>query len=369
VATPTRPAEPRRGTRFQVFSRRARAALFWGLAGFAALQVGRIVALDLWFPDVRDPEYAAQVKDLRARRAEAPGQPLVLTFGSSRTKMGLVASQVRAELNGRPVLAVNFGLQGGGPVLERVCLERLLAEGIRPDLLLVEVLLPELAETETRPLEEGWLNESRLTARELVSVLPYVNQPFRLVRHWCLYRGIPGAAPATVSWPCGPLDLDRPRHRLPVEAEFHSADGHGWHPYFVAGITPEERQKRTAFARGQYEDTFKDFRLARRPVKALEALLDCCQRERVPVALVLMPEATAFRNLYPAEMRAALDSFLAGLSRERGVPVVDARAWVADEDFWDTHHLLPSGAAVFTRRLEREALVPLLQSLAKPNHE
>jgi hypothetical protein len=339
------------------------------LAGFAALQVGRILALDLWFPDVRDPEYAAQFKDLRARRAEAPGQPLVLMFGSSRTQMGLVASQVRAQVNGRPVLAVNFGLQGGGPLLERVCLERLRAEGIRPDLLLVEVLLPELAETEMRPLEETWLNESRLTARELVSILPYVNQPFRLVRHWFIHRVIPGAAPALVVGPSGPLGLDRPRHRPQIEAEFRSADGYGWHPRFVAGITPEERQKRTAFARRQYGDTFKNFRLARRPVKALGALLDCCQRDHVPVALVLMPEATAFRNLYPPEMRAALDSFLAGLSRERGVPVVDARTWVADEDFLDTHHLLPSGAAIFTRCLEREALVPLLQSLARPNHE
>ena len=45
---------------------------------------------------------------------------------------------------------------------------------------------------------------------------------------------------------------------------------------------------------------------------------------------------------------------LADLRREWGVPVIDARDWVADKDLWDTHHLLPEGAEVYTDRLGRE---------------
>ena len=36
----------------------------------------------------------------------------------------------------------NFGMVGAGPLVELVVLRRLLAEGVRPDLLLVEVLPP-----------------------------------------------------------------------------------------------------------------------------------------------------------------------------------------------------------------------------------
>jgi hypothetical protein len=36
--------------------------------------------------------------------------------------------------------------------------------------------------------------------------------------------------------------------------------------------------------------------------------------------------------------------------------VINGREWVADDDFSDSHHLLPHGAKVFTERLGREVL-------------
>ena len=55
-----------------------------------------------------------------------------------------------------------------------------------------------------------------------------------------------------------------------------------------------------------------------------------------------------------------LQGFLNGLREEFGVGVVDARTWVADGEYSDSHHLLQSGAARFTERLTRECLVPWL---------
>jgi hypothetical protein len=56
-----------------------------------------------------------------------------------------------------------------------------------------------------------------------------------------------------------------------------------------------------------------------------------------------------------------LQGFLGALRTEFGVDIVDARLWVADEDYNDSHHLLQSGAARFTERLTAEHLVPWLR--------
>ena len=42
------------------------------------------------------------------------------------------------------------------------------------------------------------------------------------------------------------------------------------------------------------------------------------------------------------------------------MPVLDTRAWLADDDFIDGHHLFPRSAADFTMRLGREMLAPLV---------
>jgi hypothetical protein len=68
-----------------------------------------------------------------------------------------------------------------------------------------------------------------------------------------------------------------------------------------------------------------------------------------------MPEGEAFRQWYPPGAGERLDAYVRGLADEFGVPVIDARRWMRDEDFWDGHHLLPGGAAAFSRRLALEA--------------
>ena len=44
------------------------------------------------------------------------------------------------DVLGRPVVVFNFGLWGAGPGTSLLTLHRLLAEGTRPDLVLIEVL-------------------------------------------------------------------------------------------------------------------------------------------------------------------------------------------------------------------------------------
>ncbi len=94
-------------------------------------------------------------------------------------------------------------------------------------------------------------------------------------------------------------------------------------------------------------------------------MLDLCRREGLRAAVVVLPEGDAFRALYPPEALRKIDDYLDRLAAD--VPVIDARGWVGDDGFADGHHLLPSGASVFTARLAREALSPLLRGEIAPH--
>jgi hypothetical protein len=78
-----------------------------------------------------------------------------------------------------------------------------------------------------------------------------------------------------------------------------------------------------------------------------------CRQERIAAALLLVPEGTDFRGLYSPAARGTIDAYLSRLRQEHGVPVIDARDWVGDDGFWDSHHLLRTGAVTLTRRFGR----------------
>jgi hypothetical protein len=334
----------------------------WGLLFFACLQTGIGVALDRWLPRVRDPEYAAKERKLGTLLAEAPERPVVLALGSSRTLWGLDGGRLSAAA-GRP-LVFNFGMSGGGPLLELVCWQRLRGAGIRPRLLFVEVLPAVLNQTDDRSLDESWFDGMRLAGDELPEIEPFHSHPGQLLRQWCKARCLPCWRHGEALRDCLAVDMYQsgsPGRSAPVES-----DAYGWHRHPVSHIGEAERQRLANGARWQYHGVFGGFRLALSSVHALHALLHLCRQDGIPVALVLMPESTAFRALYPPAVRQGLDAFLAEVVREESVPLIDARTWVEDDGFWDGHHLLPDGAAAFSDRFDREALQPLLRRLPHP---
>src|SRR4051812_44856236 len=119
-------------------NRRRGLQLLWFLAGFVVVQAGLGAGVERLWPAVRDPEFAARAEQLHQHHPQgaASRRPLVLALGSSRTLMGLDArrlSEATAETGDVPPLVFNFGVPGSGPMLEAVCLRRLLADGVRPD--------------------------------------------------------------------------------------------------------------------------------------------------------------------------------------------------------------------------------------------
>lgn len=335
-------------------TQRVRRDLLWFLLGFVLLQLSLSVAVERCLPDVRDPEYAAKEARLLARRAERPNDVLIAMLGSSRAGMGFCAGDVRPR-----VTAFNAALSGGGPMLELVCLRRLLAAGLRPNLLLVEVVPYHFNQIGGRCLEELTLNGSRLRQSEVAALRPYLEGPERLDRQWWKARLLPGVLQHAELRDHLALDTFEPW--AASGDGMRLMDGHGWHPRFLRADPPKQRiDKDRSLAR--YEPYCRHFHRAERPSQALTDLLTACRAEAIPVELVLMPEDATFRALPSAEVRTGTEQFIEELSRTWKVPVIDARAWVADEDFWDGHHMLPAGATAFSQRLTDVVLRPWVET-------
>jgi hypothetical protein len=103
-----------------------------------------------------------------------------------------------------------------------------------------------------------------------------------------------------------------------------------------------------------YHDTMGRFRLADGSRRAMWDLLKLCHRERIPTALVLMPESSIFRRWKSDEARRAPAALLADLRNRYHLPLIDASHWLSDEDFKDGHHELLIGANRFTERMAQE---------------
>lgn len=337
---------------------RARAALLCGLALFLAQQVGLAVAVALWLPGLRDPHYAQKVGRLRRRLGAAPCPPLaVVMVGSSRTAFGVRAGALEAPLSracGRPVVAINFGLIGAGPVTELLTLRRLLHDGLRPGLLLVEVLPPLLAgQVPLYEAQERRLPTCSLRASDLPLVEAYGGRPL-LRRDWCRSCLLPWYHHRLAL-----LSRTAPR-LLALDDRLNAYDGAGADGWMPAHGGPDLRRRALAHAQCDCGRYLRGFRLGGPAVEGLEEVLATCRREHIPAALVVMPEGPLFRSWYPAGVWPQVQEFLDQLRRRYGVPVVNAREWMPEEAFADSHHLLPPGAAAFTERLGREAIAPLL---------
>ena len=350
---------------FLVPASRGRAAVGWALALFLSSQLGLGLWLARLHPELRDPEFSSVLAGVRARIAEAPDRPLVLVLGSSRPANALrptIVSAALADVEPTPNVC-NAALLWGGPLHELLVFHRLLAEGVRPEWLLIEVFPPMLTQ------QGGFTEESFITVRGLEwSDGPLVYRYF--AQRWSgLWRCLQeGAAPvlchrARVLEQYAPDFL--PRHEGPIifwpDCGRRNPAEAGWLPTPERG-SEADFQRRLDTAREPMRQTLASFQVKAAADRALRELLDECRRRRIRTALMLMPEHSALRGLYTPTTHARLDSYLTQLRQEYGLFIFDTRDWVADEDFFDMPHVLPRGAGPFSERFGRELLRPWLQS-------
>lgn len=339
------------------------------MTGFIVLQLALAIGIERWFPALRDPEVGPKITRLRQCMADASSKPFtVVMLGSSRTNLGFKADALERLLtaaHGRPTVVFNFGVNGAGPLVELMNLHRILADGIRPDLLLVEVMPPFLAGQV--PLYELW-EESVPTDRLAWGDLPLIEryaQPVRsgLYNKWWSTTVVP--------WYSRRFRIlsQLAPHLLPHGVQTESPRGmdpSGWVDHDWGPRTAERRKTALDWTHNQFNHFLQGYRLGGPACEGLRELLETCRREQIPTALVLMPEGPNFRSWYSSEAWQQVESFLSTLSLEFGTPVVSARDWIGEENFADSQHLLPEAAEAFTERLGREEILPLLRQGQRP---
>jgi hypothetical protein len=337
----------------------ARAALAGSLLLFAGLQFSLTLVMEDWLPALRDPEYGCKAVRLRTLLTEEPGRPLVVVLGSSRSLLGIRPDLLTADWTGpgREPTAFNYAFTGCGPIMELVCLHRLLRGGVRPDGLLLEIH-PALLHQEDGYEEERWIPPERLGWNDLRVRWRYSAQPWVQGSRWLESRLVPASskrfcimshlAPDWLPW--GESRQDG----------WLSMDRWGWLPNRKKGVTAEEYTQGAQRALKEYCASFLAYRITDRCDRAVRELLDICRRERIRVALVTLPEGTMFQAAFPPHAHAVIRDCLLGWSAEYDVPWIDARSWLPDPCFSDGHHLLPVGARLLSQRLRYEAMPQVL---------
>jgi hypothetical protein len=318
--------------------RRAAIAVLVAAGLFAAGQFGFGTAADS-DARLRDPAFADKLAKLDRLNCDRP----TLMIGSSRTLLGFHAERFE-QATGTP--AFNFGTPATGPITHLVYLNRLLDRGITPHLLLLEVLPPMLADGDGGPIEQTFLSGERLTGGEVATVEGFgfradavrpkwresVYAPWYSLRCQVVGR----LAPSWLPW----------NHRYDWGRK---TDPHGWATPPRTSVTDDERAEHVAKARAEYADTLAGLNPDGRPLGALKRIVTTCRERGIPVVLVLMPEATTFRGMYPAGLDKRIEAELQPL----GVPLIDARGWLDDTDFYDGHHPFTGGAERFTDELAK----------------
>lgn len=336
--------------------RRARTMVLSAPLTLLALNAGLVLWVE-YRPDLRDPLYYSKEDKLAERLAEpVPDRLVVVALGSSRMGNGFHPPTVEEEVTaatGRPCLAFNAAVLGRGPMFQMLQLRRLLARGIHPDVVVVEVVPSMFAAPGGAPAELGHLRSDRLTRAEIdeLAAVGFDDPEFRA--DWLKAMANPIFSFRTSllgrvepKWTPGMVVAEPPRFPNPT----------GWQPWREP-VTPASYEAGVRFA-GSHKANLEEMEVGSAGVAALRAVLADCRRAGVTAVVVLNPEASDFRSWYGPGARAATDELLAIAREGADGRVADARAWMPDEAFADPHHLTAAQAKVYTARLARELIAP-----------
>lgn len=341
--------------------RRARATACYAVVTLAVLNVS-LAAYVYWRPGFRDPLFDMKTQAMSARFEQPDVMLRVVTLGSSRTAACIEPLTLEATLHettGQSAAAYNMALQGDGPIGQLLHFRRLMARGKAPDFVLIEFLPYSFAWYGDHPYDATVLRADRLTKDELHVVCEYGFPSNETKEQW-------REATFNPWYGCRFQLLARiDRNWLPPGVvTYHPKAGQlgGWNPWDP--LTPSTAALAAIWVRKTYEPELPHVRFDGPHVKAFEDLLAECKSAGIAVAVVVPPEGSVFRSWYPARVNAELDQMLERIRQEHKVVVVDARTWLPDEAFADTHHVLRTWAKPYTERLTREVIAPALRTSA-----
>ena len=338
-------------------SGRGRVVLFSAVAVFLCVQLGLDVALNTKRP-LRDPEYGRRLESLQRHLAErAPVHQLVLFMGSSRIGTTIhpdVITANQSPVGGGPVV-FNYGICNSGPIIEMLTLRRLLADGIHPDCVFIEVY-PWIDAWPAAAQMRDWPHE-RLLWDDLGPLQPYTPTRKSDARMWMTDHILPWLSLRTHllnQWAPQWVAPDRRN-----SANWDGLDNWGWLKVPAFTNDDGQGQMRIDHCRLLFVPDGERFTPCEASVRAFKELLALCKSEKITAVLVTMPDY--FASDYSPAARERMDDFMRGQSLEHDAPFIDARTWASAEDYFDGAHLTQVGGAVFTRRFDRDVLQPYLR--------
>ena len=351
---------------FLTSANKGKRIVLWTLACFAISQLVLSIYLDKRRLEMRDPLYAYRLNRLRERLAESVNPPLFLILGSSRVKYSIWPNAMKlpaADNTAQPIV-YNFGMNGMGTIRELMYFRRLLADGIQPNWILLEVWPPLWAEA-------GFFREARMIQgeddlhwRDLPLICRYYRRDLDVLRQALRRSFLPISDYRTrlldsVLPPLLPRDqieaINRTVHQSSPD------DRGGWFQLPWEFNTPEAKRHAQRDGEEKIKPLLQPVRIDPRSDAALRELLAECRQRGIKVALILMPEPSRTRGWYTPQTRGIVRDYLSRLQHDYPVPIVDTRTWVRDDDFSDTCHMGQKGVPAFCERLGRDVVQPFME--------
>ena len=339
---------------------RARGALLVGLVLFVVAQISMSAAIENWLPELRDPTFEIKVRQLTDLIGQHRQTPTTVVFlGSSISANGMKAGMVDAPLSaalGRPAIGYNLATNGAGPITHLVKVQRLLRRGVRPDLVVLEMSPIFYAAVESG-INIRRLSPHLMEHRDLDTLERHTDSA-SLRAEWWEANLVPihGHRLMILNHSARPLVPYADRVSV-----WNDADAHGWQGR--PSLTPQAHGQVLELVETQFKARLGAYKVDDAPLKALRELTDLLAKEGIATLMVVMPEGPLMRSLYAPEAHAALLAEFSRISRKHRFPLIQARAWLGEDQFRDSYHLHEEGAAVFTERLVQEAILPIAANL------
>ncbi len=345
--------------------RRARRAVLSGLAAFVAATLGFSFLLETTAHKIRDPEHGYRLAGVRELQRTHADRPLIAFMGSSRTQNAIAPEAMAFPDQPGAPLVYNYGLTGAQPFHFPMIARRLTDSGVSPSALVVE-LFPAILGADD-PAKTRFAHSSagltltdlrRLSSVTDRTILPVVWVESRL-NPWYSFRLVL-MSHANEDW-------------LPWESRVSGVwrflDSRGFYPYpGNPDAIASRRAARLEVTHRTHVGLVANLRVSELTLRSYRQLVADCRARGIPVAFYLSPESPTFRSWYTPQSRETLRAFCRCLSEELGCRVFEAPDLVED-DFADGHHMLPTGAAKYSRWLAEAHLKPWLAKVLPPRPE
>jgi hypothetical protein len=337
--------------------------LLWAGAVFALGQLVGGLVLDQWGSRIRFP----QVEWVFERLRELPRPPDVVCLGSSRFQAAIRTDGVGSMPpggDGRAPCVFNAAVGAGDAVVAERILDRMLAEGQRPALVVLEVCPENLAR------RSYWLDQHVMRMLtwwdmpEYFFAACFSRQPLRLVSARLLplylhrYQLRKQAAAALL----GEWALPDPAAEAARAAEefLGPTRGTGGLPSAAPGLPAvPPRDAHLLWGLLDLQSWLGEYEVGGVVPRALERVLARCRDEGIAVLLLAPPLSGPHQALYTPAIEEAFQGYLASLAQRYGCRFADCRNQIPDDYFRNHDHLNEEGATYFSGLLAEDVLLPL----------